>query len=118
MVNEVRGYLLSSQGQKVMVRAFGEVDKEFLPVAFYDLSMVVTVAQSIRDFVLFGDIMYSICFIGFQVSPSMWKGDVNLVGGTVSDDVTWEGSAEDGSYLWGLSYSGGEFVFWSGGWEE
>jgi cleavage and polyadenylation specificity factor subunit 1 len=71
VVNEVRGYLLSSQGQKVMVRAFGEVDKEFLPVAFFDLSMVVTVAQSIRDFVLFGDIMYSICFIGFQVSPPL-----------------------------------------------
>jgi len=69
VINELRGYLLSSQGQKVMVRAFGEVDKEFLPVAFYDLSMVVTVAQSIRDFVLFGDIMHSICFIGFQEEP-------------------------------------------------
>lgn len=52
-----------------MVRAFGEVDKEFLPVAFYDLSMVVTVAQTIRDFVLFGDVMHSICFIGFQEEP-------------------------------------------------
>jgi cleavage and polyadenylation specificity factor subunit 1 len=69
VINEIRGYLLSSQGQKVMIRAFGEVDKEFLPVAFYDLSMVVTVAQSIRDFVLFGDIMHSICFIGFQEEP-------------------------------------------------
>lgn len=67
-INEVRGYLLSSQGQKIMVRAFGENDKEFLPVAFYDMSMVVTVAECIRDFVLFGDIMHSICFIGFQVS--------------------------------------------------
>jgi len=70
VVNELRGYLLSSQGQKIMVRSYGEEDKEFLPVAFYDLSMVVTIAQSIRDFVLFGDIMHSICFIGFQVSPS------------------------------------------------
>src|SRR5436190_2544630 len=67
VINEIRGYLLSSQGQKVMVRAFGENDKEFLPVAFYDLSMVVTFAECIRDFVLFGDIMHSICFIGFQV---------------------------------------------------
>jgi cleavage and polyadenylation specificity factor subunit 1 len=67
VINEIRGYLLSSQGQKVMVRAFGENDKEFLPVAFFDLSMVVTVAECIRDFVLFGDIMHSICFIGFQV---------------------------------------------------
>ena len=67
-INEIHGYLLSSQGQKVMVRAFGESDKEFLPVAFYDVSMIVTVAQCIRDFVLFGDIMHSICFIGFQVT--------------------------------------------------
>jgi len=71
VINEVRGYLLSSQGQKIMVRSFGETDKEFLPVAFYDLSMVVTVGESIRDFVLFGDIMYSIRFIGFQVFPSL-----------------------------------------------
>jgi cleavage and polyadenylation specificity factor subunit 1 len=69
VVNEVRGYLLSSQGQKVMIRAFGENDKEFLPVAFVDLSMVVTIAQTIRDFVLFGDVMHSICFIGFQDEP-------------------------------------------------
>jgi CPSF A subunit region len=67
VINEVHGYLLSSQGQKVMVRAFGENDKEFLPVAFYDLSMVVTVASCLRDFILFGDIMHSICFVGFQV---------------------------------------------------
>ena len=50
-----------------MVQAFGENDKEFLPVAFYDLSVVVTVVECIRDFVFFGDIMHSICFIGFQV---------------------------------------------------
>lgn len=68
VVNEVRGYLLASQGQKVMVRSYGETDKEFLPIAFFDLSMVVAVAESVRDFVLFGDIMHSICFIGFQVS--------------------------------------------------
>ena len=67
VINEVHGYLLSSQGQKVMVRAFGENDKEFLPVAFFDLNMVVTVAQCLRDFILFGDIMHSICFVGFQV---------------------------------------------------
>lgn len=67
VINEIRGYLLSSQGQKVMVRAFGEQDKEFLPVGFFDMSMIVTVAQCIRDFVLFGDIMHSICFVGFQV---------------------------------------------------
>jgi cleavage and polyadenylation specificity factor subunit 1 len=66
-INEIRGYLISSQGQKVMVRAFGENDKEFLPIAFYDVSMMVTMTQCIRDFILFGDIMHSICFIGFQV---------------------------------------------------
>jgi cleavage and polyadenylation specificity factor subunit 1 len=76
VINEVRGYLLSSQGQKVMVRAFGEMDKEFLPVAFFDLSMIVTVAQSIRDFVLFGDIMHSISFIGFQVCYFMIESDL------------------------------------------
>lgn len=76
VINEIGGYLLSSQGQKVMVRAFGENDKEFLPVAFYDLSMVVTVAECIRDFVLFGDIMHSISFIGFQVRPSCIMGVV------------------------------------------
>jgi cleavage and polyadenylation specificity factor subunit 1 len=69
VLNELRGYLLSSQGQKVMVRAFGENDKEFLPVAFVDLSMVVTIAQTVRDFVLFGDVMHSISFVGFQEEP-------------------------------------------------
>lgn len=78
VINEVRGYLLSSQGQKVMVRAFGENDKEFLPVAFFDFSMVITVAQCIRDFILFGDIMHSICFIGFQVPHPQSGTEANL----------------------------------------
>jgi hypothetical protein len=50
--------------------------------------------------------------------PSLRKRSVDFLGGTVSDDVTWEGSAKIGGYVWGLSYPGGEFVFWSGGWEE
>ena len=52
-----------------MIRSFGEMDKEFLPVAFVDLSMVVTVAQVMRDFVLFGDIVHSLSFVGFQEEP-------------------------------------------------
>lgn len=84
VINELKGYLLSSQGQKVMVRAYGEQDKEFLPIAFFDLSMVVTVASCIRDFVLFGDIMHSICFVGFQVM--MTRQMMLIAGGTLSND--------------------------------
>jgi len=34
-----------------------------------DLAMVVSIAPTIRDFVLFGDVMHSISFIGFQEEP-------------------------------------------------
>jgi hypothetical protein len=71
-----------------MVRAYGEQDKEFLPIAFFDMSMVVTLASCIRDFVLFGDIMHSITFVGFQVTNDSIK---LIVGRTISDDASGQG---------------------------
>jgi len=95
VINEIRGYLLHSQGQKVMIRAYGENDEQFLPVAFFDLSMVATVAQCVRDFVLFGDIMHSICFIGFQEEPyrmTLLGRDYEKMEITCGDFILQEGS--------------------------
>ncbi|KAG5439169.1 hypothetical protein PCANB_001468 [Pneumocystis canis] len=58
---DVNGYLLSAQRQKVIVRSL-ENDDRLVGTAFIDLSMYVSVAKNIRNMLLFGDIMKSICF--------------------------------------------------------
>ncbi|KAK9240452.1 CPSF A subunit region-domain-containing protein [Lipomyces kononenkoae] len=65
---DVNGYLLSAQGQKVMVRALRE-DNSFLPVAFMDMNLYVSQAKSIKNMILMGDVMKSIWFVGFTEDP-------------------------------------------------
>ncbi|KAK9462798.1 CPSF A subunit region-domain-containing protein [Lipomyces oligophaga] len=64
----VDGYLLSAQGQKVMVRGLRE-DNSFLPVAFMDMNLYVTEAKSLKNMILMGDSMKSIWFVGFSEDP-------------------------------------------------
>ncbi|KTW30705.1 hypothetical protein T552_00417 [Pneumocystis carinii B80] len=65
---DINGYLLSAQRQKVIVRSL-ENDDRLVGTAFIDLNMYVSVAKSIRNLLLFGDIMKSICFVGFSEEP-------------------------------------------------
>ncbi|KAK9366062.1 CPSF A subunit region-domain-containing protein [Lipomyces kononenkoae] len=65
---DVNGYLLSAQGQKVMVRALRE-DNSFLPVAFMDMNLYVSEAKSIKNMILMGDATKSIWFVGFTEDP-------------------------------------------------
>lgn len=65
---EVDGYLLSSQGQKVVVRSLEE-DERLTPVAFVDLGLATTTAKCLRSMILFGDIQKGIRFVGFGEEP-------------------------------------------------
>lgn len=65
---EVDGYLLSSQGQKVVVRSLEE-DERLTPVAFVDLGLATTTAKCLRSMVLFGDIQKGVRFVGFGEEP-------------------------------------------------
>lgn len=65
---EVDGYLLSSQGQKVVVRSLEE-DERLTPVAFVDLDLATTTAKCLRSMILFGDIQKGLRFVGFGEEP-------------------------------------------------
>lgn len=65
---EVDGYLLSSQGQKVVVRSLEE-DERLTPVAFVDLGLATSTAKSLRSMILFGDIQKGLRFVGFGEEP-------------------------------------------------
>ncbi|KAK9450054.1 CPSF A subunit region-domain-containing protein [Limtongia smithiae] len=65
---ELNGYLLSAQGQKVMVRALRE-DNSFLPVAFMDMNIYVSEVKCLKNVLLLGDVMKSIWFVGFSEEP-------------------------------------------------
>lgn len=65
---EVEGYLLSSQGQKVVVRSLEE-DERLTPVAFVDLGLATTTAKCLRSMILFGDVQKGVRFVGFGEEP-------------------------------------------------
>lgn len=65
---EVDGYLLSSQGQKVVIRSLEE-DERLTPVAFVDLGIATTTAKCIRSLILFGDVQSGVRFTGFGEEP-------------------------------------------------
>ncbi|EEB08100.1 cleavage factor one Cft1 [Schizosaccharomyces japonicus yFS275] len=68
VVSEINGYLLSGQGQKVIVRALEDED-HLVGVAFIDLGSYTVVAKSLRNLLIFGDIRQSISFVGFAEEP-------------------------------------------------
>ncbi|KAJ7057084.1 CPSF A subunit region-domain-containing protein [Mycena amicta] len=61
------GYLVSSMGQKIFVRAFD--DDRLVGVAFLDVGVYVTSLQTMKNFLLIGDAVKSVMFVAFQEDP-------------------------------------------------
>nr|GAT45957.1 cleavage and polyadenylation specific protein [Mycena chlorophos] len=62
-----QGYLVSSMGQKIFVRAFD--DDRLVGVAFLDVGIYVTSLQTLKNFLLIGDAVKSVMFVAFQEDP-------------------------------------------------
>lgn len=67
-VNGISGRFMISQSQKVMVRDIQE-DNSVIPVAFLDVPVFVTSIKSFGNFVVVGDAMQGIQFVGFDAEP-------------------------------------------------
>ncbi|KAJ7291148.1 CPSF A subunit region-domain-containing protein [Mycena rebaudengoi] len=61
------GYLVSSMGQKIFVRAFD--DDRLVGVAFLDVGVYVTSLRTLKNLLLIGDAVKSIMFVAFQEDP-------------------------------------------------
>ncbi|KAG7452675.1 uncharacterized protein BT62DRAFT_989773 [Guyanagaster necrorhizus] len=61
-----KGYLVSSMGQKIFVRAF-DSDERLVGVAFLDVGVYVTSLRSLKNLLLIGDAVKSVSFVAFQV---------------------------------------------------
>ncbi|KAJ3154030.1 Cleavage and polyadenylation specificity factor subunit 1 [Geranomyces variabilis] len=64
----VSGYLLASIGTKIIIHTF-EDNESLTGVAFIDINMYVNTVCAIKNLILVGDIMKSVCFLGFQEDP-------------------------------------------------
>ncbi|EJT99386.1 hypothetical protein DACRYDRAFT_17537 [Dacryopinax primogenitus] len=64
----LNGYLVSSQGFKVFVRAF-EQDERLVGVAFMDAGVCVTSLTRLKNLLLIGDAKRSVSFVAFQEDP-------------------------------------------------
>lgn len=62
------GYLVSSMGQKIFVRAF-DSDERLVGVAFMDVGVYVTSLRTLKNLLLVGDAVKSLSFIAFQEDP-------------------------------------------------
>ncbi|KAF9031687.1 hypothetical protein BDZ89DRAFT_948625 [Hymenopellis radicata] len=62
------GYLVSSMGQKIFVRAF-DADERLVGVAFLDVGVYVTSLRSVKNLLLIGDAVKSVSFVAFQEDP-------------------------------------------------
>ncbi|KAM0789430.1 hypothetical protein ACM66B_000255 [Microbotryomycetes sp. NB124-2] len=67
-VCDINGHLILSLGQKLYARAF-EQDEVLINVGFLDIGMHVASMQSMKNFLLLGDIMKSVSLIAFQEEP-------------------------------------------------
>ncbi|KAG6820213.1 hypothetical protein H0H93_003867 [Arthromyces matolae] len=67
-VSGFSGYLVSSMGQKVFVRAF-DSDERLVGVAFLDVGIYVTSLQTLKNLLLIGDAVKSVTFVAFQEDP-------------------------------------------------
>ncbi|KAK7042372.1 protein CFT1 [Favolaschia claudopus] len=61
------GYLVSSMGQKIFVRAFD--DDRLVGVAFLDVGVYVTSLRALKNLLLVGDAVKSVMFVAFQEDP-------------------------------------------------
>ncbi|EGO29249.1 hypothetical protein SERLADRAFT_445076 [Serpula lacrymans var. lacrymans S7.9] len=64
----INGYLVSSMGQKIFIRAF-DMDERLVGVAFLDVGVYVTSLRVVKNFLLIGDAVKSIWFVAFQEDP-------------------------------------------------
>ncbi|PVF95861.1 hypothetical protein CPB86DRAFT_787660 [Serendipita vermifera] len=64
----MNGYLVSSMGQKVFVRAF-DLDERLVGVAFLDAGVYITSIRCLKNFLLISDAVKSIWFVAFQEDP-------------------------------------------------
>ncbi|TFK39321.1 CPSF A subunit region-domain-containing protein [Crucibulum laeve] len=62
------GYLVSSMGQKIFVRAF-DSDERLVGVAFMDVGVYVTSLRTLKNLLLIGDAVKSVYFVAFQEDP-------------------------------------------------
>ncbi|KAF8156589.1 CPSF A subunit region-domain-containing protein [Crassisporium funariophilum] len=62
------GYLVSSMGQKIFVRAF-DSDERLVGVAFMDVGVYVTSLRTLKNLLLVGDALKSVMFVAFQEDP-------------------------------------------------
>lgn len=65
---EVNGYLLSTIGQKIVIRALEDEDR-LVGVAFIDYETYVTSARALKGMLLFGDAYKCVWFVGYQEEP-------------------------------------------------
>ncbi|TFK70705.1 hypothetical protein BDN72DRAFT_838644 [Pluteus cervinus] len=81
------GYLVSSMGQKIFVRAF-DADERLVGVAFMDVGVYVTSLRTMKNLLLVGDAIKSIWFVAFQEDPYklvLLGKDINKVCVTTAD---------------------------------
>ncbi|EJD52944.1 hypothetical protein AURDEDRAFT_81080 [Auricularia subglabra TFB-10046 SS5] len=64
----INGYLVSSMGQKVFVRAF-DLNERLVGVAFMDVGIYVTSLRTLKNLLLIGDAVKSVWFVAFQEDP-------------------------------------------------
>ncbi|KAF8633074.1 hypothetical protein AX15_001523 [Amanita polypyramis BW_CC] len=63
-----QGYLVSSMGQKIFVRAF-DSDERLVGVAFLDVGVYVTSLRTLKNLLLVGDAVKSVWLVAFQEDP-------------------------------------------------
>ncbi|KAH9849008.1 CPSF A subunit region-domain-containing protein [Lenzites betulinus] len=64
----MNGYLVSSMGQKIYVRAF-DLDERLVGVAFLDVGVYVTSLRAVKNLLVIGDAVKSVWFVAFQEDP-------------------------------------------------
>ncbi|CAE6490781.1 unnamed protein product, partial [Rhizoctonia solani] len=64
----MNGYLVSSMGQKIFVRAF-DLDEKLTGIAFMDVGVCVTSLRPLKNLLLVGDMVKSVWFVAFQEEP-------------------------------------------------
>ncbi|EMD34631.1 hypothetical protein CERSUDRAFT_116804 [Gelatoporia subvermispora B] len=64
----MNGYLVSSMGQKIFVRAF-DLDERLVGVAFLDVGVYVTSLCAVKNLLVISDAVKSVWFVAFQEDP-------------------------------------------------
>ncbi|ODV89128.1 hypothetical protein CANCADRAFT_3763 [Tortispora caseinolytica NRRL Y-17796] len=67
-VCDVHGYLMTVQGNRAMLRSLRD-DNSVVPSAFLDLNLYTTQVKSIKDFMLFGDVLHGLYLTTFIRDP-------------------------------------------------